>query len=191
MTSSDLSIRSDDPLQHLIQACARSDKSALADLYRRTSPKLFSLLLRILKREDWAEETLQEGFINIWRHAGDYDPQKGSPFTWMASIVRHRALDLLRRTKRETLLGTEKDEAVQGPADENPSPLENLVHSREAQALKRCLEELQEEQRQSILSAYYQGLTHEELANRMKKPLGTVKTWIRRGLERLRKCLES
>jgi RNA polymerase sigma-70 factor, ECF subfamily len=191
MTSSDSSLRSNDPLRLLLAACAQADKSALADLYRLTSPKLFSLLLRILKRQDWAEETLQEGFINIWRHAGEYDPQKGSPFTWMASIVRHRALDLLRRTKRETILGSERDEGIQGPVDENPSPLENLVHSREASALKRCLEELQEEQRRSIVSAYYQGLTHEELADRMKKPLGTVKTWIRRGLERLRKCLES
>jgi len=177
-----------DRSQRLLAGCARKEASSLAELYEATSPKLFSLLLRILKRRDLAEETLQESFISIWRHAAEYDPGKGAPFTWMASIVRHRALDVLRRGKREVLV--EDDSLIQNTGEADEVSPEDLDFSSEARALKNCLGELQPDQGRCITIAYYEGLTHEELARKMKKPLGTVKTWIRRGLERLKKCLE-
>jgi RNA polymerase sigma-70 factor (ECF subfamily) len=142
----------------------------------------------MLKRKDLAEETLQESFISIWRHAGEYDGTKGAPFTWMASIVRHRALDMLRRGKREVLV--EEGALIQNAEETTEASPEDLDFSSESQALKNCLGELQPDQGRCITIAYYEGLTHEELARKMKKPLGTVKTWIRRGLERLKKCLE-
>src|SRR4030095_15596315 len=187
MTASSQPPFSSERLGALLQLCAQGDKSGMAELYRLAAPKLFSLLLRILRREDLAEETLQEGFLNIWRHAADYDPKKGAPFTWMTSIMRHRAIDQLRRRRHEIV--SEGDLPVE-PVSDASGPWENLIQSLSAEGLRKCLEELGEEQRRTILSAYYEGLTHEELALRLGKPLGTVKTWIRRGLANLKGCLE-
>ena len=174
--------------QKLLSGCARREASSLAQLYQATSPKLFSLLLRILKRRDLAEETLQESFISIWRHAGEYDVEKGAPFTWMASIVRHRALDVLRRGKHEVLADDES--LIENRVEPEEASGEAIEFSSEGRVLRDCLGELQPEQGRCITTAYYEGLTHEELAQKMRKPLGTIKTWIRRGLERLKNCLE-
>jgi RNA polymerase sigma-70 factor (ECF subfamily) len=138
----------------------------------------------MLKRREAAEETLQESFISIWRHAAEYDSGKGAPFTWMASIVRHRALDVLRRGKREVL--TDDDSKIQNATERGEVSPDDLDFSSESRALKNCLAELQPDQGRCITVAYYEGLTNEELARKMKKPLGTIKTWIRRGLERIR-----
>jgi len=159
----------------------------LGELYRLTSPKLFSLLVRMLKREDLAEEVLQDGFLSIWRHAKDYDSRKGAPFTWMASIIRHRAIDQLRRSRHEIISDSD---STPEPKASNSDPWEGLVQFRDAEGLRKCLEELGDDPRRAIVSAYYEGLTHEDLALRMNKPLGTVKTWIRRGLMSLKDCLE-
>jgi RNA polymerase sigma-70 factor (ECF subfamily) len=168
---------------------AEGDQDAFAELYRQVSPHLYGLVLRILRRKDWAEEVLQEGFLNIWNHAGEYQPRKGSPFAWMAAILRNRALDMLRRHRREIFSSDESfQESLPG---EDPSPLDQLVSGSESKALKHCLEELEGEQRQSILWAYWRGMTHQELSRQLKKPLGTVKSWVRRGLEKLKRCLES
>jgi RNA polymerase sigma-70 factor (ECF subfamily) len=141
-----------------------------------------------LRRQDWAEEVLQECYVNIWNHAGDYAVQKSAPLTWMTSIVRNRCLDWLRRPQQEAT-GDEYDIAAEAWQDDAPGPMERLLAASEAAALARCLHELDAKQRQSIMLAFFHGLSHSELASHMKQPLGTVKTWVRRGLERLRTCL--
>lgn len=175
-------------LAGLIARCGLGDQLALAKLYDATSPKLFGVALRILRRSDWAEDVLQESYLNIWRHATEYTPGKSAPLTWMTSIVRNRSLDWLRRPRRETG-GEEYDIAVESWTDESPQPLESLARSADGAALARCLEVLDGRQRQSIALAFFHGLSHSEIAAHLREPLGTVKTWVRRGLEKLRVCL--
>jgi RNA polymerase sigma-70 factor (ECF subfamily) len=175
-------------LTELLAQSALKNQRAFADLYALTAPKLYGVALRILRRQDWAEEVLQECYVNIWNHAGDYAVQKSAPLTWMTSIVRNRCLDWLRRPRQEAT-GQEYDIAVEAWQDDSPGPLEQLMNSSEAAALARCLRQLEAKQRQSIMLAFFHGLSHSELADHMKQPLGTVKTWVRRGLERLKVCL--
>jgi RNA polymerase sigma-70 factor (ECF subfamily) len=176
------------PQAEQLARCVRGEAAAFEELYRSASPHLFALALRILTKREWAEEALQEGFTKIWRHAADYDSSKGAPLTWMGSIVRNSAIDRLRRAKRESLFDPE--DPARALADEGPSPFEKATHSMEAKALERCLGELTKEQRDSLSLAYWRGMSHQELAKALAKPLGTVKTWVRRGLDQLRKCLE-
>jgi RNA polymerase sigma-70 factor (ECF subfamily) len=175
-------------LAELLAQAALRDQRAFADLYQLTSAKLFGVALRILRRQDWAEEVLQECYVSIWNHAGDYAVQKSAPLTWMTSIVRNRCLDWLRRPQHEAT-GEEYDIAVEAWQDDSPGPLESLAASSEAAALARCMQQLEAKQRQSIMLAFFHGLSHSEVAGHMKLPLGTVKTWVRRGLERLKICL--
>ena len=177
-------------LTALLARCGAGDQRALAELYRLTSAKLFGVSLRILRRPEWAEEVLQESFVNIWKHAADYAVARSQPMTWMTSIVRNRAVDWLRRPRHED---TREDYGllVETLHDDAAGPLEQLVRSAESRALARCLRELDGQQRQSIALAFQHGMSHAELAAHLKQPLGTVKTWIRRGLERLKGCLVS
>src|SRR5215467_2428620 len=140
------------PLAEQLRRCANSDTGAFAELYRSAAPNLFALALRILQKREWAEEALQEGFTKIWRHASDYDPGKGSPLTWMGSIVRNSALDRLRRARREHLVVSPG--ATPDLRDEGPGPMEQTLRNSENRALQRCLEELSKEQRESISMAY-------------------------------------
>ena len=125
--------------------------------------------------------------MTIWRRAKDYRPDLGPALPWITVILRNKCLDRLRREKR--LQPLDESAAADRP-DEGPSPLEGAMASDDARRLKRCVEELDTDQRKSIELAYYGGLTHEELAARLAAPLGTVKSWIRRGLQRLKRCLE-
>ena len=186
-----------DPVQNqvlagLLAACARRDQAAFSRLYQSTSPKLFGVALRILRREDWAEEVLQDCYVSIWNHAGSFDARLAAPMTWMTSIVRNRCLDWLRRPRIEVSLARD-DEDGEDPLErvpsEDPGPLEALARSADAKALGECLRRLEPKQRQAIMLAFYEGLSHSELASHMREPLGTVKTWVRRGLERLKGCL--
>lgn len=171
----------------LLARCALRDERAFERLYRLTAPRLFALALRMLKRRDWAEDVLQDCFFAVWRHAADYRPERGEALAWMAAILRNRALDWLRRVDPETPL--EEEAFTEWATDERPGPLDRVLFSAAARAVEDCLTRLQPRQRHAITFAYYQGLTHEEVAQRLGEPLGTVKTWIRRGLEQLRKCL--
>ena len=175
-------------MAELLAQAALKNQRAFAELYELTAAKLYGVALRILRRPDWAEEVLQECYVSIWNHAGDYGIHKSAPLTWMTSIVRNRSLDWLRRPRQETT-GEEYDIAAEAWQDESPGPLERLVASSEAAALARCLQQLEAKQRQSIMLAFFHGLSHSELAGHMRQPLGTVKTWVRRGLERLKGCL--
>jgi len=174
----------------LLARCALRDQRACAELYRLTSAKLFGVALRILRREDWAEEVLQESFVNIWNHAGEYAVAKSAPMTWMTSIVRNRSLDWLRRPRNEDT-SENYDLIVESVCDIAPGPLDRLTAQAQSQALALCLQQLDGSQRQSIMLAFQQGLSHSELASHLREPLGTVKTWIRRGLERLKGCLSA
>jgi RNA polymerase sigma-70 factor (ECF subfamily) len=174
-------------LSALLSACAKRDRDAFARLYKATSPKLFGVALRILRREDWAEEALQDAYVNIWNHAPGYMSGLSAPMTWMTSIVRNRCLDWLRKPRMEV------NDAEGGILDATPSgaegPLELLERSSDSRAIAACLRKLEAKQRQTITLAFFEGLSHAELAAHMREPLGTVKTWVRRGLARLKGCL--
>lgn len=179
-------------LIQLLHATARGDERAFAALYRATSAHLHGLLLRILQRRDWAEEALQDCFIKIWQKAETYESDKGAPLTWLLSVARYRALDLLRMRRPEVEM-PDGDEDLLPPmtlADESADPLARASEGEGIARMRTCLHELPPEQRQAVLLAYYEGYTHQELAARMNAPLGTVKSWVRRGLARLRECLD-
>jgi RNA polymerase sigma-70 factor (ECF subfamily) len=178
-----------DAITELMARCALRDQRAFAELYRQSSAKLYGVAIRILRREDWAEEVLQESFVNIWNHIADYSMARSAPMTWMTAIVRNRALDWLRKP-REVEIDEEHEELMASIPDESPGPEELLRRSLEAGELAECMKGLTEEQQRSITLAFFYGLSHGELAEQMRKPLGTVKTWIRRGLDRLKGCLD-
>ena len=173
----------------LAQASRRDDDSmpAFELLYQSTSSKLFGVALRILRREDWAEEVLQECYVSIWKHCADYQLQLSAPMTWMTSIVRNRCLDVLRRPNFED--PTDDDAVFESFETDEPGPLALLEQSVEASAIARCLGGLEAKQQQAIRMAFFEGLTHVELAEKLNQPLGTVKTWVRRGLMKLKDCL--
>lgn len=179
-----------DTLDDLMARCALRDQRAFAELYRQTSGRLLAVAMRVVRRRDWAEEILQESFVNIWNHVPTFDRVRSAPMTWMTTIVRNRALDWVRRPKHET-----SDEALDGIvenwADDAPGPLDRLRNAADSSALAECLAMLSGQQRQSIALAYLHGLSHSEMADHLDQPLGTIKTWVRRGLERLRGCMEA
>ncbi|MGV6809436.1 MAG: sigma-70 family RNA polymerase sigma factor [bacterium] len=172
----------------LLIRCAKHDSEAFRQLYAQTSAKMYAICLRIVKQDQLAEDVLQEAYVKIWHSADQYTQQKGKAVTWMATVVRNKALDKLRSLKirpQETDVSYEGEEF----ASHDLAP-EQLAHlSDDVQQLHQCLQQLKPIQRQAILMAYYQGYTHEELSNTMQKPLGTIKAWVRRGLEKLRTCL--
>lgn len=180
-------------LVDLLHACAQQRQPAFQKLYQIASSQLFAILVRILKRRDLAEEALQDAFLSIWRNASSYTAEKGTPMTWMVSICRYRALDMLRRERREVHLDPSDDEdednVLSGLVDESQSG--DLISHAEARALKHCLDELNEGQRDSLKLAYFDGCSHEEVASTLQAPLGTIKSWVRRGLQGLKRCLEA
>jgi RNA polymerase sigma-70 factor (ECF subfamily) len=178
-----------DPYTELLVLCAQGDEKAFSRLYQVSSPKLYSVCFNLLKTRQAAEEVLQEGYIKIWHKAGTFDPRRASAMTWMTTVVRNRALDVLRSKKSRP---QEVDMEYEGLefASNDLSPSDDTGISWSARRVAKCMDELQEKQRESILMAYYYGNTHEEIAKKLAAPLGTVKAWVRRGIERLRKCLE-
>ena len=173
-------------LAALLARTALGDRAAFAELYRAASPKLFAVSLRIVRERPIAEEALQDSFVNIWNHAADYAQAKSAPTTWMTAIVRNRSLDIVRRTREEPDVD---DTLAAALADERATPAADAEARAHAHSVRECLEELDAEQRQTIALAFFHGLTHSELAAHLRRPLGTVKTHVRRGLARLRDCL--
>ena len=175
-------------LEFLIGRISTGDRRAFTQLYDATHEKLFGVALRIIRRRELAEEVLHDAYLRIWDRARTYAPERGSPLAWMVSIVRHRAIDVLRRQRDVAPLDTVTEHAAW--TDPEPDALEKAMQSAEARRLLACLNELGGKQRDSILLAFYQGCTHEEVARRIDAPTGTVKSWIRRGLMKLKECLE-
>lgn len=174
-------------LARLLALSAEGDRSAFAELYEATSAKLYGVALRILRRSDLAEEAVQDAYVRIWRRAADFDPQRASAIAWMAAIARNRALDVAR-LKRELPLEAAPDQA--DVAVDAPSPEAETELSDELRRLGACLGELDEDRREAVLLAYRSGWSREELSARYDKPVATVKTWLRRSLMSLRRCLE-
>ena len=173
-------------LAELLARTALGDRRAFADLYEATRAKLFAVSLRIVREGALAEEVLQDSFVSIWNHAADYAQARSAPTTWMTAIVRNRSLDIVRRIREQP----DVDDALAANlADDAPAAPEALARRADEHALHQCLGELEGDQRQSIALAFFHGLSHSELAAHLGKPLGTVKTHIRRGLLRLRDCL--
>src|SRR5947207_13835280 len=176
-------------LTDLLARTALADQRAFAELYRTTSAHLYAVALRILRDTGAAEEVLQESFVNIWHHAGSYVAAKSQPLTWLTSIVRNRCLDQLRRRELETVTMDDEEEGV-AIAAEDPTPLDMLLSGADTRAVRGRVERREPTQKQAIALAFFQGQSHSELAKHLRQPLGTVKSWVRRGLERLRNCLD-
>lgn len=182
----------DAELTALIDRVGLRDEAALRLLYDRASPKLFGLAMRVLRQREWAEDVLQETFLTIWRAAGDYRSSLSPPMAWMGLIVRSRALDLLRRRTADRAHLTQEFDDVLGDtlASQAPNPMDNADASEQAWAMHQCLHQLEARQREVVSLAYLRELSHGELAEQLGLPLGTVKTWIRRGLEKIRACMK-
>lgn len=176
-----------DILAALLSRSGRGDRRAFAELYRRVAPHLYAVALRLLRNADAASEVLQDGFVSIWMHAAEYQSGRGAPLTWMTSIIRHRALDVLRQPASRLPSDTD---AVEALADSGLGPLERAIEADLSAAVHDCLKRLPGPQRQSIMLAFFNGLTHSQIAAHLAKPLGTVKTWVRQGLISLKGCLE-
>ena len=177
---------------------ALGDRAAFAALYRATSAHLFGVVLRINGDRSQAEELLQDIYVNIWRAAGSFDAARSQPMTWLVSVARHRAIDSLRRAKShvQTVSRTLPDDDGDGGGDllaalssDEAGPLQLLEQAADARRITQCVRELTAEQQQCVALAYYQGLSHAELAEHLVQPLGTVKSWVRRALMALKLCL--
>lgn len=168
-----------DELFALLAATGLGDQKAFAELYDRSSSHLYGALLRILREPALANDCLQDAFVQIWTKARDYRPDKAKPLTWMMAIARYRAIDVLRRQK------TRRD------AVPELMVLEEDIHAVEQfePGLAECLNDLPDDTRHAILAAYIEGYTHSELQAQMDVPLGTLKSWIRRGMQQLQDCL--
>jgi len=176
-------------LQALLLRCADRDQQAFATLYERTSAKLFGIVIGILGRGTHAEDALQEIYLKVWQRSGSYRPQYGAPMTWLISVARNHALDVIRKNATENRLRDDRDtdallQTLTGQASEG--------HADHLQAgiLQQCLMQLESRARECILRAYCEGYSHQELSIRFDKPLGTVKSWIRRALASLRSCVD-
>jgi RNA polymerase sigma-70 factor (ECF subfamily) len=180
------SLSLDEVLEPLIARCALGDRDAFRTLYERSSPHIYASLLRLLRRRDAAEDVLQEVFVAVWRRAGDYRADKGRPLTWLISIARYRALDILRRERRVVPMDEDID-----TVDESTTEERDIVDGRSANRLDACLEKLGPEQRQCVRLAYVDGLTHSDIAQQVSAPLGTVKSWLRRSLQALKQCMDA
>ena len=184
-------------LSHLLSRSALGDRQAFATLYQHTSGHLLAVLLRIQRDRGQAEDLLQEVYVAVWKAAGSFDSARSQPLTWLTHIARNRAIDSLRRAA--TLPQTESlslDDDSERPdphellSAETPGPLDLLGQASERRELNACIEHLTAQQRQSVALAFFDGLSHAEVAERLREPLGTVKSWVRRALITLKGCLE-
>ncbi|WP_374345003.1 sigma-70 family RNA polymerase sigma factor [Phenylobacterium sp.] len=176
-----------DPLAELMPRIAGGDRGALRQLYDATSSKLFAVCLRILSNRDESEDVLQEVYITIWRRADRFEASRASVMTWISTIARNRAIDRLRA--RGPLAYAEPVEELE--ISDGSVGADALIEAAQSgEALGKCLGELDKRTETVIRTAFFEGVTYEALAQRMGTPLGTVKSWIRRGMLKLRECLE-
>ena len=194
-------------LSQLLARAGLGDRAAFARLYEQTSGHLFAVVLRIQRDRAQAEDLLQEVYVNVWKAAAGFDAARSQPMTWLTSVARNRAIDSLRRAETQPRMtslhsvghddggeGGDADDAhrlaLEALPDEAAGPFDLLRRASEARQLGHCMEHLSAAQRQSVALAFYDGLSHAEVATRMQQPLGTVKSWVRRALAALKSCLD-
>lgn len=187
-------------LSQLLARAGLGDRAAFARLYERTSAQLFGVVLRIQRDRALAEDLLQEIYVSVWKAAAGFDAARAQPLTWLTSIARNKAIDSLRRAQAQPKLESttrddddgddDRPDAVERAADEAPGPLEMLARASDARRLQHCMQGLSAAQRQSVALAFFDGLSHAEVAEQLREPLGTVKSWVRRALMTLKGCLE-
>jgi RNA polymerase sigma-70 factor (ECF subfamily) len=187
-------------LAQLLARAGLGDRAAFATLYERTSAHLFAVVLRINRDRAQAEDILQEVYVNVWRSAQSFDAAQSQPLTWLTSIARNRAIDSLRRAQTQPQIqaahtsggdDAEESDVYDQVADDSAGPLELLSRASDARALSHCMQDLSAQQRQSVALAFFDGLSHAEVAQQLRQPLGTVKSWLRRALMALKSCLEA
>ncbi len=191
-------------LAGLLARAGLGDRAAFARLYERSSAHLFAVILRINRDRSHAEDVLQEVFVKVWRHAESFDAAQSQPLTWLTSIARNHAIDGLRRQRVQPRIQPLPPHGGAGPGDAppdesdpydnvedtRPGPLELLSQASQARAITSCMQALNAQQRQCVALAFYNGLSHAEVAEQLRQPLGTVKSWVRRGLLTLKNCLQ-
>ena len=170
----------------LIASVSKGDEAAFERLYAATRAKLYGVVLRILRRQDLAEEVIQETYVKVWNNAAQFNPAVSSPITWMAAIARNRAIDIVRK-RGETSI-EEEPEAMEVAA-ETPDPLARREMSEELKRLLECVGRLEPDRQKLVLLAYYNGWSREQLATKFEAPVNTVKTWLRRSMMDIRECL--
>jgi RNA polymerase sigma-70 factor (ECF subfamily) len=171
-----------------LEAVSHGDRAAFERLYAATRAKLYGVVLRILRRHDLADEVLQEVYLKIWNSAGQFNPGVASPITWMVTIARNRAIDLVRKRREVSI--EEEPEAMDVAAD-LPNPLARRELAEDVRRLMGCIERLEPERQSLVLLAYRNGWSREQLAAKLGKPVNTIKTWLRRSLLEIRECLGS
>jgi RNA polymerase sigma factor (sigma-70 family) len=172
-------------LQELLRKTAGGDAAAFALLYKQTAGKLFGVAIRIAGRGEIAEDALQECFVTVWQRATDYDPTRGAAMSWLIAILRNCTIDRLRRQRTRPEGHAAPEEALR-----HLTAPDSAEQGAELRALRACLDQLDEQPRRAVLLAYLYGMTREELAVQLAVPVGTVKSWIRRSLDRLKRCLD-
>lgn len=179
-------------LPALLARVALRDRAAFERLYGATCAHLLSVAFRILNNRDRAEEALQEAFMNVWHSANSYNPVVATPMTWLINIVRNKAIDLLRAGRTERAATVElDDDALAVAGDDLQQPQQLLADSLAKARIDVCMGALSASQRQALALAYYRGMVHTEIATALNAPLGTAKAWVRRGLDKLKECLEA
>lgn len=174
-------------LSDLIARVARGDRKALGAVYNRTSAKLFGVCLRITRDREAAEDVLQQVYLKVWNRAGRFDPEVASPVTWLCAIARNASIDWVRKHGSQPLPDPDPDATGDDTADEGVA----IMGADEERAqIFDCLDRLPPNHQRAIRLAFFDGLSHPELASAMRSPLGTTKSWIRRGLLQLRGCLQ-
>ena len=169
-----------------LKSCARQDRAALKMLYNQEAGRMISVAQRIVRRRELAEEVVQDTFVQIWHKAQSFDEELGSGQAWIYTILRNRALNLIRDGAREDLIDTD---ALKETRDEDANVEDAFHRLSENSALRRCLEALEVEKRRSLLLSYVAGYSHGEIAALLRVPVGTAKSWVRRGLLAIRDCM--
>lgn len=173
-------------LSLILHKIALGDRSAFESFYRQTSPKLMSVGIAILRERQLAEEAVQDTYLKIWHVASDYRAESGSVMSWITSMVRYRAIDLLRHRSKQATSSLDIDNLYDEKVD-----VANTALAGDGRKLDGCMSELQDTQRQSIHLAFLYGLSHREVSDYLGEALGSIKSWIRRGLDSLKRCLQS
>ncbi|SAK53977.1 sigma-24 (FecI-like) [Caballeronia hypogeia] len=173
-------------VNQMLVKVAKGDEQAFAELYRATSPRVYGVIVRMIRDRGEAEDILQEVFATTWRRADTFDPARGSAITWLIALGRNRTIDRMRQ-HRDELLG---ESSAPDVADEAPTPAAAAESSEERRRLEHCLDRLDPQQKSAVREAFFSGATYSELAQRLAVPLGTMKSWIRRSLMQLKSCLE-